>query len=49
MSATRFFTAYEVQADGQTPAIPAFFIESTARIISTTKAKRSPRPIIASI
>ncbi|HEY8138239.1 MAG TPA: alpha/beta hydrolase, partial [Methylocystis sp.] len=30
MSATRFFTAYEVQADGQTPAIPAFFIESTA-------------------
>ncbi|MGA8170204.1 MAG: hypothetical protein WB816_05145 [Methylocystis sp.] len=30
MSATHFFTAYEVGTNGPTPAIPAFFVESTA-------------------
>jgi hypothetical protein len=30
MSATHLFSAYEVKVDSETPAIPAFFIESTA-------------------
>ena len=44
MSATRFFTAYEVQADGQTPAIPAFFIESTAPNNFDDKGETLPAP-----
>jgi pimeloyl-ACP methyl ester carboxylesterase len=44
MSATHFFTAYEVQADGQTPAIPAFFIESTAPNNFDDKGEALPAP-----
>ena len=44
MPATRFFTAYEVQADGQTPAIPAFFIESTAPDNFDDKGETLPAP-----
>jgi pimeloyl-ACP methyl ester carboxylesterase len=44
MSATRFFIAYEVQADGQTPAIPAFFIESTAPNNFDDKGETLPAP-----
>ena len=44
MSATRFFTAYEVQSDGQTPAIPAFFIESTAPNNFDDKGESLPAP-----
>jgi len=44
MSATRFFTAYEVQTDGQTPAIPAFFIESTAPNNFDDKGETLPAP-----
>jgi hypothetical protein len=44
MSATRFFTAYEVQADGPTPAIPAFFIESTAPNNFDDKGETLPPP-----
>ena len=44
MSATHFFTAYEVQSDGQTPAIPAFFIESTAPDNFDDKSEKLPTP-----
>jgi pimeloyl-ACP methyl ester carboxylesterase len=44
MSATHFFTAYEVQADGKTPAIPAFFIESTAPNNFDDKGETLPAP-----
>lgn len=44
MSATRFFIAYEVQADGKTPAIPAFFIESTAPNNFDDKGETLPAP-----
>ncbi len=44
MSAIHFFTAYEVQADGQTPAIPAFFIESTAPYNFDDKGETLPAP-----
>jgi hypothetical protein len=44
MPATRFFTAFEVQADGQTPAIPAFFIESTAPNNFDDKGETLPAP-----
>ena len=44
MPATRFFTAYEVQADGQSPAIPAFFIESTAPDNFDDKGEMLPAP-----
>ena len=44
MSATYFFTAYEVQSDGQTPAIPAFFIESTAPDNFDDKSEKLPTP-----
>ena len=44
MSATHFFTAYEVQADGPTPAIPAFFIESTAPNNFDDKGETLPPP-----
>jgi pimeloyl-ACP methyl ester carboxylesterase len=44
MSATRFFAAYEVQENGATPAIPAFFIESTAPNNFDDKGETLPAP-----